>query len=393
MGLLQPSAAIYHHPLDSALTNETVKGIAWIQTGGTFGVSKVADGFQPASGEGDMTGAGGSYDTTVGSAKLAFTSWLRDPSSSVPSAGYASSGFERPAILNVTTIDKLDFSTDAVATITSGISTARRAGVGGFENSAAGYACGGFTTAFASTIDKLLFADDSVAAITSGLTTVRIDGAAGFSDTAAGYACGGVSGSPTIDNILTTIDKLTFSTESVALNSAGLSDVRRQGVGLGFESATAGYISGGGTAGGAVIGTIEKLTFSTDSVANIAGQLSIARRLGVAAFAASDKGYTCGGFIQGSVGDPTARIDKLTFSTDSVVANSSSLSGTRAFGVAGFESGVGGYACGGDEAIISGVPLTTIDKLVFSTDAVAVNSSGLTGTRSGGLSGFASGRS
>lgn len=380
MALLQPTTAIYHHPLDSAATNETVQGITWTQTGGGFGAAKVGDGLRPATGAGDMTGAGASYDTTVGSTRLAFTSWLKHPSTEAGVAGYAGGGVEAS---NVTTIDKLAFATDAVAAIVSGLTIARREIIAGVASDLAGYACGGTTgggsPARFSTIDKLLFSDDSVAAITSGLSGTRNSGAAGFDSATAGYACGGlIQNTPTIS--LTTIDKIAFSDDSRTTIVSGLTGVRHDGV-AGFENATAGYACGGRAIFDNGFSTIDKLTFSTDAVAVNSSSLTGTRTAGVGDFASVAAGYACGGTPDGGT-TPLSIIDKLIFSTDAVAVISSSLTLARRSGfLGGFESGAAGYACGGGFTPVQSV----IDKLSFSDDSVAANTSSLTAARAQGI--------
>lgn len=377
MALLQPTTAIYHHPLDSAATNETVQGISWTQTGGGFGAAKVGDGLLQATGQGDMTGAGASYDTTIGSTKLAFTSWTKNPSTEASIAGYAVGGDESG---NVTTIDKLTFATDNVVAIVSGTTVTRREFVAGFASDLAGYACGGTTggggpTHF-STIDKLLFSDDSVAVIVSGLTGTRTAGAGGFESITAGYACGGlVQNSPTIS--LTTIDKLLFSDDSVTTITSGLTSTRQAGL-TGFDSATAGYACGGApTTANLGVDIIDKLIFSTDNVAAITSTLTGTQCKGTSGFASHLAGYACGGRVNPSA-IKVSTIDKLSFSNDSVAVNTSNLTGTRRSGFPdGFESGAAGYSCGG----LEDVTVNTIDKLTFSNDNVAANVSNLTGIR------------
>ena len=86
-------------------------------------------------------------------------------------AGFVAGGHS-PAI---STIDKLLFSNDNVASITSKL-TAAKYGAAGFNSDVAGFVAGGSTF---STIDKLLFSNDNVASITSTLTGAK-DRAAGF---------------------------------------------------------------------------------------------------------------------------------------------------------------------------------------------------------------------
>ena len=131
----------------------------------------------------------------------------------------------------------------------------------GFANSGtAGYFMGGSTLGGAnnySTIDKLAFSNDTVSSAgNSGLGPYPAMGAAMANSGTAGYmaATQGPAGGTS------QIEKLTFSNDSKSIISATLSAARYGSAGM-ASSGTAGYFSGGSTAGS----NVDKSTFSNDT--------------------------------------------------------------------------------------------------------------------------------
>ena len=104
------------------------------------------------------------------------SSWMKEDSTAYyPSvAGFVAGGSA------ISTIDKLLFINDNVASITSKLTQAKNE-IAGFNSDVAGYVAGGVTSAgvYHSLIDKLLFSNDNVASITSKLTAAKY-GVAGF---------------------------------------------------------------------------------------------------------------------------------------------------------------------------------------------------------------------
>jgi len=123
---------------------------------------------------------------------------------------------------------------------------------------------------------------------------------------------------------------LNFQNDNVTTNASGLSGTRYYGTG--FESSSSGYTAGGNN-GSAGIETIDRLQFTNDTVASISAVIySPVPYYLVAGFSSGSAGYACGGAT------PDSTISKLTFATETSATNVSSLTGTRAYGVAGFEN-------------------------------------------------------
>ena len=107
----------------------------------------------------------------------------------------------------------------------------------------------------------------------------------------------------------------------------------------------AGYFAGGKNAAGAVVATVDRFAFPTDSRTTLGTGLSSARR-GVAGMANSGTaGYVCGG----STGSYVATVDKFAFSDDGRTTLGTGLSAARAYAAGMANSGTAGYVGGGFE--------------------------------------------
>ena len=126
-----------------------------------------------------------------------------------------------------------------------------------------GYFGGGWFPGPVSTMDKLTYSTDTTVATPSANLTVARSGVFATGNLTAGYFGGGslLPGSP---GSVTRMDKLTYSTDTTAFTpSANLSSSRTQGGATGNISD--GYFAGGFAP--ANRSTMDKLTYSTDTTA------------------------------------------------------------------------------------------------------------------------------
>ena len=245
-------------------------------------------------------------------------------------AGYMSGGWTGSRSSG---IDKLAFTSEARSTLGGTLSVANTNTTSMANSGTAGYVGGGSTggTTCISTINKVTFSNDGVATIGSSISFGGSAKSAGFANSGtAGYFAGGIlSGLATQSS---EICKLTFSNDSTATLAATLTTVNEGPSGM-ANSGTAGYISGGAN-GGSVLSRIDKLTFSGDSKSTLSATLSSVRGEMPAAFAKSGTaGYVCGG--AGSGGTPLSSINKITFSSDTRSTLGATLSNS-VYLVAGF---------------------------------------------------------
>ena len=228
-----------------------------------------------------------------------------------------------------------------------------------------GYFAGGTTGAVVATADKITFAADTTAAATTANLSQARTGHAGLGDGSGtkGYFAGGYTGAN-----VATADKVTFSSDSTAaVTTANLSQSRRGGTGL-SECSSKGYFAGGYS--DAYCAITDKITFSTDTTAAATtANLTQVRQSPGAVTEGSSKGYFAGG-KSGDVA-PVTTADKVTFSTDATAAATTANLSQARTALAGVSDGSSkGYFAGGDTSG-GDVVVVTADKITFSNDTTA----------------------
>ena len=238
-------------------------------------------------------------------------------------AGYSSGGYDGSTSQ---VVDKILFSNEARSSLASGLSTARRQNPnGGYANSGtAGYVAGGYVAS--TVVDKWAFSDDSRTTLSTGLANARYDTAAFADSGTAGYVAGGY-GTAVGSNqgIQQSVEKFAMPGDARSMLSATLTMNGSFGntgpLGL-SNSGTAGYTAGGYAANS--IDRIEKWTYSSDGHSVLSATLNHYQRNGCGA---ADSG-TAGYFIGGDTWYPSYTIettDKLTFSGETVAALAGTL--------------------------------------------------------------------
>lgn len=205
------------------------------------------------------------------------------------------------------------------------------------------------------TIDALTFTTETDAALSSTLSALRSI-SAGVNSATIGYALGGsVTGSAS-----NSVASFVFAGETASTILATLSSAHSSGP-AGVNSATKGYAMGGYN-GSTQIASIDALTFSGETISALAATLDTAR-YGLAGVNSATKGYAMGG-----TGSTTySVIDDLTFSSETSAAISATLDTARYYVTCGYNSTTKGYCVGGLNS--GGTPLASIEDLNFSTEA------------------------
>jgi hypothetical protein len=229
-----------------------------------------------------------------------------------------------------------------------------------------GYTAGGYTTAAVTTAEKLVFSTDTSAANTSAtLHKARHDGCGVSEGSTKGYFCGGWNGT---DGYIAPNEKITYSNDtSAALTTSGFGVPRQGNSGLSDKVGGKGYLLGGLT-NGVWAATCSILTYSTDACAYNATGLTQARHNPASVSNGSTKGYMMGGYTYYT--GVVATTDKITYSAYAVAAQTTANLSVSRGGCGGFSDGLTkGYIVGGDTG--SGVNTTLTDKITFSTDSTA----------------------
>ena len=214
-----------------------------------------------------------------------------------------------------------------------------------------------------STIDKITYSNDTVALSPSALLSASRYYTAGTGSATAGYFGGGIN--PSVPGVYSTTDKLTYSTDTVAaVPGAPLSVARFKLSATG--SSVAGYFGGGQVPGAPslIYSTMDKLTYSSDTASALPGAPLSATRYWLSATGSLTAGYFGGGANPGLPNYST--MDKLTYSLDTVAAVPGAKLSVARFGLSATGSSTAGYFAGGTPG-----PRSTTDKLVYASDTTA----------------------
>lgn len=180
----------------------------------------------------------------------------------------------------------------------------------------------------------------------------------------AGYFLGGY-----VNNAYSSsIEKLSFTSETLSTLSATLTSATSSGASY-ANSGVAGYNAGGQDSGGSV-NRIDKITFPADTKSTLAAtvfqgtwQAGFANN-GVAGYSAAGYGPSLNG------NDRTNTVRKLLFSTETTSQLGSTVAYAGLFGaMANFT--VAGYYMGGNKLTGANLVHNEIHKVIFSTDTVS----------------------
>lgn len=243
-------------------------------------------------------------------------SWNRTVGANNP-AGLGNAGVAG-YILNATLAEKVIFPSDTQ--VTSGVPTlsTNRSSTSGASNSGSfGYAMGGSSV---TTVDKITYATDSRTTLGTGLSVARGGSGALANYGVAAYAVGGET--------YTTVDKFAFSNDSRSTLGTGLSIYRDYNQGV-SNAGSAGYVGGGFNGGGR--NTFEKFAFSND-VRSVLSGTTTEYFWATSAFHDQGKaGYFASGCSMNFYSGMNT-ITKLSYVNDAISINAYTLSATEVFG-------------------------------------------------------------
>ena len=312
--------------------------------------------------------------TVVGATNYGISSEVSGASNSVtpaiPQAGYVAGGAKAGGSGRSSIITKLSFTSETSSDLSSRLTRELNYPAAAANSGTAGYITGGATSdgGNGSRIEKLTFSTETNSDIGS-FAGIRYYHTGFANSGTAGYFSGGTDGQ---GNYLSSIKKLTFPGESLSTIGATLSHTN-SGYSAGTaNSGTAGYISGGSSGSYSLnMSKIDKLTFSNESISTLSYTYS-PNRNGQTSFANSGTaGYFAGGqYISFDTVVGVGDIYKVSFSNDSVSSLGATLSVTNDSPGGFAKSGTAGYISGG-YGRSSFTYLSTIQKLTFSNDSVS----------------------
>lgn len=260
----------------------------------------------------------------------------------------------------------------------------------------AGYFAGGNNgSTILSTIDKITYSTDTRTTLTSRLSQVGYDGVGFENSGTAGYFTATASAFGSNNSVTTSISKIVFGVDSISVLSNTLSTQRLQTTAV-SNSGTAGYIGGGFYAISDIVGSpissVDKVNFSSDSVST----LSMGFDSWVGPQSMSNNavaGYSIGNWLRDN--SDFNEIIKLNFSNDTVSSLSTLFQVSRQLNAAASNSGNAGYLAGGQ---YNGTNISSIEKLSFSSESsslLTINLSStiydISGASNSGTAGYFSG--
>ena len=359
-----------------AFTEPTYKGKGSITYTATSSPGNLtATGSSPITVSGLSNGT--SYTFTITALTSSGVSTSSSASSSVtpaiPKAGY----FARSS--STTTIDKLTFSNETVATSGQPTFQYPTYECSSFANSGtAGYFMGGTggpgSNPYQTAIFKIPFLTDVRETISATLSQGTNEQAGMANSGTAGYGLGGqITGGPKTGRI----EKLAFSNDS---RSTVAQSIPALGDGAAFaNSGTAGYHAGGTDS--VNVSTCEKITFSNDTVSTVTNRMAYDLQGSISFANSGTAGYVIGGSSSSNSYNTTGKArQKMTFSNETWANTTFFLDVNAANGAGCSNNGIAGYLSGGQS-------VSTLVKMTFSTDtSSSAISAKLTGTLSQGAS-------
>jgi len=272
-----------------------------------------------------------------------------------------------PPFLVVSTVNRLEFSTDVISLPGKNLPTVAPLD-GGFSNmdsfsnpnSSYGYLAGGSQGVPTScVIRRLDFSNETLSLPAKNLPTVRIT-SRGINNNSYGYVVGGFVPAVYVCSIV----RLDFSNETISLPGKDLPATRGDHAAIYDKLGLYGYF-GGGYDPNSKISTIARLEFSTETTSLPAKNLSTAR---APASGTSSISY---GYIVGGDNSPLhiSTISRLDFSTENISNLGNNLpSGLRSTSTQGISSNYFGYFGGGYAPLVSPGVTCSIFRIDFSTE-------------------------
>ena len=268
-----------------------------------------------------------------------------------PNKGYLVGGETSTPMPNDvgSSMDRLDYSTDTTTRSTTANMSAWRSQVALSASVTDGYIMAG--PSFTTICEKTSFASETTSRLpTADIIAARYS-AAGFGNPSAAYVIGGGGYPP---GATSTGQKLTYSTDTFADVTSSNSSVPTRYVSA-IANHTNAYLMGGGSS---YISSIDKLVYSTDTTALLPGvNLS-----SVTGYAKASSGNTTAGYVSGGFAPAgTSKTEKLTYATETnarIPGMDLSVPRGQHGGTSSFTDGFFG----------GGYPLTSVEKMSYASD-------------------------
>lgn len=233
----------------------------------------------------------------------------------------------------VDALDKLHFGTEVTSVVTGAPLSINRGSLAVSQNYySKAYWSGGYNASVSTytRIDGFLLSTETMSPITSTLTAGRYNVAACASFVNMYVGPGNTN--PSLNGYeapIARVDRLIFSSETTSMHSQGQITAQIGATAFSVVSKGRGYWAGFRNSGGGYSALIQRLEFSTETIAASTSNLTVARYGGTPIPSMLD-GFVAGGTVANYV--RTAVIDKIRFEDETVAAVTSALPAANASG-------------------------------------------------------------
>jgi hypothetical protein len=282
---------------------------------------------------------------------------------SQPTASWAAGGYPP---LTRSTVNRITYATDTATASIRGPLVGNNEAAAGTGTMTYGWFGGGYTASgYISRIERITFATDTATATARSTLSNSPGGLAASSDTTTyGWFAGGDVGGPAGSGNRSTVQRLTFATDTAGTTSKGpLSQARSQFNGMGTSSY--GWFGGGSVP--ASVSTVDRIDYANDTAtASVRGALTSA----VYGAAASSDGTTYGYYIAGI--PYTSVTQRVTFATDTATTTTRGPYFASIYGGSGSGNDTYGYVT----AANAGSPISTVGRITYATDTATASERG-----------------
>jgi hypothetical protein len=229
----------------------------------------------------------------------------------------------------------------------------------------AGWNAGGSSSGQISTIDRITFATDTATATARGPLGTNQGGMGGASTSTDGWFVGGYSNSPAPATIVSTVQRITYATDTATASTRGSLSMARAGIASSSDNTTYGWFGGGYIQSAPYyLSIVNRITYASDTTtSSVRGPLSIIVYI-QAATGDQNYGWYTGGYTTGGISS-TTYIDRITYATDTATAtNRGALALATRMHMAVTDSTTYGWFAGGSP----GSSLSTVQRITFATD-------------------------
>ena len=290
------------------------------------------------------------------------------PPPSSPTAGWFSGGIQLPTYFSVTTVNRITFATDtATASVRGPIAQPRKyhSATGNFNYGyhGGGEYSGATPSGYSTSVDRITYTTDTATATTRGsLDATRYQSAATSSDS-YGYFGAGYSTTGSKQNSVCRID---YSNDTATASTRGPLPLAIYKPAASSDTTTYGWFGGGSVfpAAPRPISSVSRITYANDTATATARGPLASSRYQIVATGNSSYGWYAGG-------DTYSNVDRITYATDTAIATARGPLSRSVYAFAGVGDNNYGWFGGGKPP-----PASTVDRIDYSNDTTTATTRG-----------------